>query len=200
MVNLNKYIEMVCIIDNSGSMESNKESAINSFNTFLKSQKDLGSDTGAVLTLVFFNSSSQMVYNAIDINRVPELNWNTYQCDGMTALYDAVGGTIDTIGKRLANTPDALRPAKVIVTILTDGLENASRRYSKHQIEEMIKHQESKYSWEFVYLSSDIKAKEHASSIGINRGIFYDIKRGMGDAYRSMTATYSSSRIDLDKH
>lgn len=196
---LNKFIEEVCIIDCSGSMEERKQSAIESFNSFLKAQQDLGSDVGARMTLVTFSDRHKVKYDSIPIEAIPKLNSETYICNGSTALYDAVGSTIDMIGKRLAETPEEARPAKVIVTILTDGEENSSIKYTSSMVKRMIEHQESKYSWEFIYLSSDINVKEHAATIGVTRSLYYDIKKGMGNVYNTMSTTYSSARIDLEK-
>jgi uncharacterized protein YegL len=183
-------------------MQDRKQSAIDSFNKFLNDQKELGTDTGALMTLIFFNTTHLVKYDAVSIERIPALSGESYVCDGGTALYDAVGMAIDNVGKRLARTPEDLRPAKVIVTILTDGQENSSRKYDRAQIESMIRHQEEKYNWQFIYLSSSMSAMHDAESIGIKRQntMYYDIKRGMGDAYTSMTRSYSSFRIDLDKH
>lgn len=202
MVCFNKFIEEIVIIDNSGSMNDRKASAIESFNAFLNGQKELVTDTGALMTLVFFNTTFETRYAAVPIEQIPELHNESYRCDGGTSLYDAVGSTIDEVGKRLANTAEACRPAKVIVTILTDGEENSSKRYSRTKLESMIKHQTDVYGWEFVYLSSSISAREDSAAIGIKaeNSIWYDIKRGMGDAYATIATCYSSSRLDLDKH
>ncbi len=95
------------------------------------------------------------------------LDNHTYQPQGTTALLDAVGRTIDDVGKRLHNTPGEERPSKVIVAILTDGLENASKDYSRGRVSEMIKHQQEKYSWEFIFLAANQDAIASAREISI---------------------------------
>ena len=86
---------------------------------------------------------------------------------GTTALLDAIGRTINTIGERLNRTPEPDKPGNVIVAILTDGLENASQEFKRKEIFKMIKHQREVYSWEFVFLG----AKQDAISTGAKMGI-----------------------------
>ena len=74
---------------------------------------------------------------------------------GSTALYDAIGRTINEVGARLAATPEPDRPGKVIVAILTDGQENASTEFSRETIATMISHQQKAYAWEFVFLAAN---------------------------------------------
>jgi hypothetical protein len=82
-------------------------------------------------------------------------------------LLDAIGRTIDEVGKRLAATPESDRPGKVIFAILTDGEENSSRRFTKHQVFDMIRHQQEKYAWEFIFLAANQEAIATAAGIGI---------------------------------
>jgi uncharacterized protein YegL len=160
------FTEIVCIIDRSGSMYAIKDDAIGGFNTFLKTQKELPGE--ATLTLVQFDTEYEMVHENSPLQDVPELNDSTFSPRGMTALHDAIGRTIDTVGKRLKNMPDENRPAKVIVSILTDGEENSSREFNLSTIKEMIEHQRSKYSWEFIFLGANQDAFAEAGKIGIN--------------------------------
>ena len=130
------FNEIICILDRSGSMASVATDAIGGFNQFLKDQKELPGE--ASLTVVLFDNKYELLHENTPINDVPDLNFKTYVPRGMTALLDAIGKTIDETGKRLKNTPEDQRPEKVIVSILTDGFENASCKYDKSKIKEMI--------------------------------------------------------------
>jgi hypothetical protein len=95
------------------------------------------------------------------------LNHSTYVPRGSTALYDAIGKTIDSLGKTLAETPADQRPGKVIIAILTDGAENASRSFTLHDINQRIRHQTDTYHWEFLFLGANQDAIASAGAMGI---------------------------------
>jgi len=178
------FTEIICIIDRSGSMDRIKEDAIGGFNTFLEGQKGLPGTAG--MTLCLFNDGYSIIHNGVNIQEVPKLDEYSYIPGGTTALLDAVGRTIDAVGERLANTPEEERPDKVLVCIITDGLENASREYKKDQIKERIKHQSEKYNWEFIYLGANQDAFAEAGDIGISRGstmAFCSTKMGVTKVY-----------------
>jgi len=158
--------ELVFILDRSGSMHSMANEAVGGFNSFLEEQKKCPGD--AKLTLVLFDHEYQLVHNGKNIQEIEPLCTRTYAPRGTTALIDAVGRTIDDVGKRLSETPERDRPSKILVAILTDGLENASRDYDKKRIREMISHQQNKYSWKFVFLASNQDAFSEATKIGIS--------------------------------
>ncbi len=157
--------EIAFVLDRSGSMNPIAADAIGGFNTFLAAQQALPGQ--ARLTLVLFDHEYLVPHNNVDIHAVPPLDATTYVPRGMTALLDAVGRTIDDAGARLAATPEAERPAKVIVAILTDGQENASRDYTFVKVAAMIKHQQEKYSWEFVFLAANQDAIAAAGALSI---------------------------------
>ena len=157
--------EIVCIVDRSGSMSSVREDAVAGFNSFLGDQKKQPGD--ANITLVLFNDGYEVVHDGRPIAGVDPLNDQTYVPDGCTALLDAVGRSIDDVGKRLAATPEDERPGKVIVAILTDGLENASTDYTRERVFEMISHQHETYSWEFIFLAANQDAIAEGGKIGI---------------------------------
>lgn len=157
--------EIICVIDKSGSMGSKRSDAIGGFNRFLEDQKKEPGD--AKFTLTLFDTEYKIVHNGTDIQAVSPLNEATYVPGGCTALLDAVGRTIDKVGERLTNTPENDRPERVIVVILTDGLENASKEYTRQQILDKITHQQEKYGWVFLYLGSDIQDVQFAQSVGV---------------------------------
>lgn len=149
--------EIIFIIDKSTSMEPIREQTIAAFNKFLEDQQR---EPGrAMLTLVFFSSSGKYEtrYSGADIRRVNPLTAVDYVPDGMTALSDAIGKTINETGARLEQTPESERPAHVLVAILTDGAENDSKDYTVAKIKEKILHQETKYSWKFLFLGAGLQ-------------------------------------------
>jgi uncharacterized protein YegL len=168
------YTELVCIIDRSGSMSSIATDTIGGFNTFMAEQKKLGDETN--VTLVLFDDKYEVVHDNIDINKIPILDDNTFVPRGMTALSDAIGKTITTVGERLAKTKEEERPSSVIFCIITDGDENSSKEYKASKIKEMITHQEQSYLWKFTFLAANIDATETALNYGISRGASYNFK------------------------
>jgi len=157
--------EIACIIDRSGSMEDLRDTAIHGFNTFLEAQQAAPGE--ARMTLVLFSDAYHVVHESADIRLVPPLTHSTYVPDGTTALLDAVGRTVDDLGTRLDATGEAHRPGKVVVAILTDGLENASRHYSWPEISDRIAHQQSVYGWEFLFLGANQDAIATAAQISV---------------------------------
>ena len=186
---------IICIIDRSGSMQSIRTDAIGGFNTFLEEQKK--HPEGALLTLVLFNDQYEVVHNAISLADVPPLTDSTYVPAGMTALLDAVGSTIDDVGKRLAGTREEERPEKVIVAILTDGEENSSKRYSYEQIATMITHQQEVYKWEFIFLAANQDAVSTAKAIAIHSSDafqFMATNEGITHAYKNLSSEVTMRR------
>ena len=156
--------QIVIVLDRSGSMEMVREATIESFNQFMKSQKGLPGE--ASMYFVQFNTDYQVLFDK-KIAEAPLLSYLTYQPNGSTALYDAVGHTIDSIGHRLEAMPESQRPNKVVFMVLTDGLENSSKRYSQQMIAERIEHQRSKYGWDFVFLGANQDAVLTARGLNI---------------------------------
>lgn len=187
--------EIVCVLDRSGSMGAIRSDAVGGFNAFLDDQKSLPGE--ARFTLVLFDHDYDLVHDATDIQGVPHLDENTYSPRGTTALLDAIGRTIDDVGKRLSETPEDERPSRVIVSILTDGLENASRDYDNGRISEMISHQQEKYGWEFIFLAANQDAMATARSMSIRREntISYEATPdGIREAHLVQSAHFSRHR------
>ena len=161
------YHEVICIIYRSGSMDEIKSDAIGGFNFFVKSQKEFEGETA--LSLILFNNNYNVVYDGRDIKEVPMLDEKSYIPKGTTAMLDAIGTTIDRVGERLCETSEAERPEKVIVAILTDGLENASKEYSYEQIAAKVKLQQETYNWDFIFLAANQNAVVAAEKIAIRQ-------------------------------
>ena len=157
--------EIAYVLDRSGSMQSLASDAIGGFNAFLQGQKQVPGR--ANFTLVLFDHEYLVVHKNVDLQRVPDLDARTYVPRGNTALLDAVGRTIDDLGAHLAALPEDQRPAKVIVAIFTDGLENASRVYTTERLAASIQHQQEKYSWEFLFLAANQDAIATAAKLAI---------------------------------
>ena len=181
--------ELVLILDRSGSMSSIRDDAMGSVNSFLDDQKKV--EGSANVTLCQFDDEFDIIHDCVDLQNVPSLTPETFVPRGSTALFDAIGRTVNQVGARLGSTDEKDRPSNVIVAIITDGGENASKEFTKSQIFEMVTEQESKYNWEFIYLSSDIKASQDAVSYGFKSKSIAVMDTG-GEAYRGGTMSVSS--------
>jgi uncharacterized protein YegL len=203
--------EIVFILDESGSMSSVKTDTIGGFNEFIESQKKIKGEVQ--FTFIKFSDYYNVVNDGTPLENVSPLNDETYAPSFSTALLDAVGKAIDSLGNRLSNTPEDQRPEKVLVAVLTDGQENASSEYDTKKVLNMVKHQRDKYNWEFIFLGADIDAWAGGSSMGINTNINIsksDMKKSLkglsnyaasyrSDYSRGMIAeTFSLSEDELD--
>jgi len=191
-----KLTEIVVILDRSGSMLAIKSDVIGGFNQFLKDQQELPSK--ASLTLAQFDNEYEIVHDGKPIEDVPELNNETYMPRAMTRLLDAIGRTIVTVGERLHKTPEAERPGKVVVAIITDGLENDSKEYrDRKKVMEMVKHQQEKYNWEFIFLAANQDAIAEGMAYGIGQHTscnFTPTSRGTRAALSSFSGAVKSVR------
>ncbi len=172
------YTDITMILDRSGSMGAIRNATIKGFNDFVTEQKKIPGD-GCWSLLQFDDPASargageafpNVVVDQKPQDAVPALTRETFVPRGNTALIDAVCLTIDAIGRRLADTPEHLRPAKVLVVIMTDGQENSSREFSRDDLNERIAHQRAKYSWQFVFLGANQDAIAEAGKYGIRAG------------------------------
>jgi len=158
--------EIVFILDRSGSMQSLTDDTIGGFNSMIEGQKK--EDGEAYVTTVLFDDNYELLHDHVDIQKVNPITTKEYYARGCTALLDAIGKTINSIGSRLSATPEDERPDKVMFVITTDGFENASKEFSKSTVKEMIEHQQEKYSWTFMFLGANMDAVGEAASLGIN--------------------------------
>ena len=157
--------DITIILDRSGSMESVKHDTIGGFNNFLSEQQRVEGE--ASLSLVQFDDQYEVVYEDRDLHAAAPLTERTFQPRGSTALLDAVGRTINSVGARLAALPEAERPDKVLMVVMTDGFENASREFTAARLSEMINHQRNVYSWEFMFIGANQDAVLSARELGI---------------------------------
>jgi Mg-chelatase subunit ChlD len=159
------YTEIAFILDRSGSMESCQDAAIEGFNHFLHEQQQ--AEGLAKLTLVLFDSEYLVPVQSLPVYEVLPLTRETYVPRSMTALLDAIARTIDEMGTRFAALSEQDRPVQVIVSILTDGLENASQNFGWEDVAERIKHQTEVYKWTFLFLGANQDAIATAAKMNI---------------------------------
>jgi len=157
--------EIVYILDRSGSMGSNWNESMGSLKTFIKEQQE--DKTPCKFTLVGFDDHYDIFIDAKDLQDVDADNLPEFRPRGMTALFDAIGKSVTLIKERVKNTPEFEQPDKVLFVIMTDGNENSSRDYNKSIITEMVAKQESKYSWEFMYIGAGLDVMGNALSLGM---------------------------------
>ena len=187
--------EMAFILDMSGSMGGLVEDTIGGYNSLIEKQKE--EDGEAYITTVLFDDRYIMLHDHINIQDIKPLTKEDYSPMGMTALLDAIGKTVNSIGVRLSNTPEEERPEKVIVVITTDGMENSSKEFTKAKIKEMIEHQQSKYSWVFMFLGANMDAVDEAGSLGINTDFARNYTanaKGTNSVYTVLSASMSNIR------
>ena len=182
--------DITLVVDRSGSMEEVREDAEGGVNAFISEQaKEPGE---ALLTLVQFDTEYEFLHKGVSIAQVPK-----YQLvpRGMTALLDAVGRAINETGERLAKMDEAARPGLVIFVVMTDGLENSSKEFTKDRLKEMIERQQKEYNWHFTFLGANQDAFAEAGDMGIHAaGVAnYDTAKVAG-AYGATAAKVSRMR------
>lgn len=186
----NLSTEIICIIDKSGSMNSIKSDAIGGFNEFLREQKEVEDDTK--ITLNLFDSGFKNLYKSLPIKESENLTDENYIPSSMTALYDAIGLSIDEAKERFKDN----QPDRVLVVILTDGEENRSIEYDQKRIFDMIDEQ-SKNNWEFIFLAANQDAMKTASKLNIKSGNsmnFMSDSKGTRGVYSQMSNSVKSYR------
>ncbi len=157
--------ELVFILDRSGSMAGLEGDTIGGFNAMIEKQR--GEPGEAVISTVLFDNETEVIHDRIPLDRVPRLTEKEYYVRGCTALLDAVGGAIHHIGNVHKYAREEDRPEKTLFVITTDGMENASRRYTYDKVKAMIERQREKYGWEFLFLGANIDAAREAARFGI---------------------------------
>lgn len=158
-------LELVFILDRSGSMSGLEKDTIGGFNSMLEKQKQL--DGQVFVTTLLFDNTITTLHDRVDIRNVKPMTERDYTPGGLTALMDAVGSAIEHIGNihKYARRSDV--PEKTLFVIMTDGMENASRRFDSKRVKEMIRRREEKHGWEFMFLGANIDAVETGASFGI---------------------------------
>lgn len=162
---MNTLTELVFILDRSGSMAGLVDDTLGGYNSMLEKQRNLYSDCR--ITTVLFDHEIQILHDRLDIRLVTPVTREQYQPRGNTALLDAMGITINRLGAIQQYTPPAQRAERVMVVIVTDGMENDSRQYSLGQVRKMVERQQQRFGWEFIFLGANMDAIDVARSYGI---------------------------------
>lgn len=188
--------ELVFILDASGSMGGLESDTVGGFNAMIEENRGLPGE--ATVSLVTFNTSSHVVLDRVDIAAVPALTRERYRCCGCTALLDAVGGAIEHIDLVQRVQPAGYQADRVFFAITTDGLENASRKYSYRQVKRLIE-QHREMGWEFIFIGANIDVEAEAERLGIARdhavGYVPD-EAGTGAVYRAAACASRAVRMD----
>ena len=187
--------EIVFILDRSGSMSGLEQDTIGGFNSLIEKQKKENGE--AYISTVLFDHISEVLHDRVDLKKIKPMTEDEYYVRGSTALLDAVGGAINHIGNvhKYARKEDV--PEKTIFVIMTDGYENASRRYDYDEIRRMITRQKEKYGWEFMFLGANIDVISEARKFGVDEEMaveFLNDKKGTAVSYDAICGAVSNCR------
>ena len=193
---MNKNLtEIVFILDRSGSMAGLEGDTIGGFNSMIEKQKRESGE--ALISTVLFDNETEVIHDRVDIKKIALLTDRDYYVRGCTALLDAVGGAIHHIGNVHKYAREEDRPEKTLFIITTDGMENASRKYTYDRLKMMIERQKEKYGWEFVFLGANIDAAKEAARFGISEdraANYHADSAGTAVIYEAMSEAVCSVR------
>lgn len=164
---------LVFLLDRSGSMQSIKSDVVGGFDAFLAEQR--AGEGHCVVTLAQFDHEYQVVYSGLPLDQVPSL---TLAPRGNTALLDSMGTLITGTAAQIEALPEADRPGTVVVAIMTDGHENASREWRRPDIKALVEQQTDGHGWEFLYMGTDQDAVEVGRGLGVKDGKAVTYARG----------------------
>ncbi len=187
--------EIVFILDRSGSMAGLEGDTIGGFNAMIEKQK--GEPGEAYVSTVLFDNYSEVLHDRLPLEKVPRMTGKDYYVRGCTALLDAVGSAIHHIGNIHKYAREEDRPERTLFVITTDGMENASRRYSYEKVRSMIRRQKETYGWEFLFLGANIDAAEEAARFGIEEDCAADFvcdPEGMALNYDAISDAVTCAR------
>ena len=162
----NNITELVFILDRSGSMAGLESDTIGGFNAMIEKQKK---ESGkCFVSTLLFDHETNVIHDRVDLCKIEPMTEKDYTVRGSTALLDAMGDAITHIGNihKYARPEDV--PENTVFVITTDGMENASHKYSSDEVKKMVKKQKEKYGWEFLFLAANIDAVETARQFGIS--------------------------------
>ena len=196
-VNKNGITELVFILDRSGSMRGLEKDTIGGFNSMIEKQKKQAGE--CYVSTVLFDNESEVVHDRVKLSEIEPMTEDDYYVRGCTALIDAIGGAIHHIGNihKYARPEDV--PEHTMLIITTDGMENASHRYTSDRVKHMIERQKKKFGWEFLFIGANIDAVETASRYGISsdRAVNYNAdSKGTEILYNTVSASICQMRMD----
>ncbi len=158
--------EMVFILDKSGSMHGLEKDTVGGFNSMIGKQRRLGGD--CLVSCVMFDNTSEVIFDREPLKSIRDMTEEDYVPGGCTALVDALGSAVKHISSIHKYIREEDVPEKTVFVIITDGMENASRKYTSSKVKKMVKKMEKEHGWEFLYLAANIDAVKTGASIGIN--------------------------------
>lgn len=159
--------ELVFILDKSGSMAGLEKDTIGGFNAMIEKQKKL--DGECLVSCVLFDNEQKVIYDRVPVAEVRPMTEDDYTVGGCTALVDALGLSVKHIGNIHKYIREEDVPEHTVFVITTDGMENASRKYSSDKVKRMVSKKTEKDGWEFLYLAANIDAVETGAAIGIRK-------------------------------
>lgn len=183
---MTQAVEILAIVDRSGSMMQVLDETVGGFNSFVTEQKELEGE--ANLTLVLFDDRYEVLLDRVPLQSVREMTREDFAPRGYTATYDAVGKALAAL--------ELVNPEKAIIQIVTDGGENASKEYTKEMVQAKMKAAEDK-GWQVVFLAQNMDAGVASKSLGISRGYVANLAaggQGMTEAFGAMNATTMAYR------
>lgn len=161
--------ELVFILDRSGSMSGLEKDTIGGFNSLIQKQrKEKGK---CYVSCVLFDDVQEVIYDRVPLNEVKKMTQKQYYAQGCTALLDAMGGAIHHIGNVHKYSKEEI--GKTLFIIITDGLENSSKRYTYVTIKQMVERQKEKYGWEFIFIGANMDVIQEANKFGIDQAVRY---------------------------
>lgn len=161
--------ELVFILDRSGSMSGLEKDTIGGFNSLIQKQrKEKGK---CYVSCVLFDDVQEVIYDRVPLNEVKKMTQKQYYARGCTALLDAMGGAIHHIGNVHKYSKEEI--GKILFIIITDGLENSSKRYTYVTIKQMVERQKEKYGWEFIFIGANMDVIQEANKFGIDQAVRY---------------------------
>lgn len=188
--------EIVFILDRSGSMGGLETDTIGGFNSMIAKQKK--EEGEAYVSTILFDNECEVLHDRVPMDKVPTMTEEEYYVRGCTALLDAVGGAIHHIANVHKYAREEDRPEKTLFVITTDGMENASTQYSYEKVQAMIKREQEKYGWEFIFIGANIDAVSEAKRFGIRkeRAVNYvHDEIGTETVYRSVNKAIGALRM-----
>ena len=193
--NENNITELVFILDRSGSMQGLEKDTVGGFNGLIAKQKK--QEGKCYVSTVLFDDTCEVLHDRVALAAIPVMTEKEYYVRGCTALIDAIGGAIHHIGNihKYARREDV--PEHTLFIIITDGMENASRKYSGKEVKAMIEHRKKDCGWEFLFIGANIDAVETAGRYGIeeDRAVdYHGDEQGTRVLYDALTDTVCSLR------
>ena len=181
------HIYNLVILDKSGSMNSIAKAAISGFNETvgsIRSAQERYNETQEhfVSLMIFCDCEKRLVYDKVPVADVKELTSEEYRPCCSTPLYDAMGISINALFNDIKDKEDAT----AVVTVITDGLENASKEYSGKAIKALVERMKNEEGWNFAYIGTNQDVEATSASLSIdNHMAFRDDDAGMQDAWES---------------